>query len=156
MSLLEHHVLHQGLGDDVLLFDRAVLLLLLTDDHSLGLRLEQHAARGDRGGGAVVLLRHADGGEAHLEDADAVEVDLLAQFEEVLHGLAQLLQHGDDVTALHRCLRLDESRQLLGLDKLLVIHGLRIVLAIGGRLVVLVLCLNVLLTHDCKNLKMKH
>ena len=40
VRLLEDHVLDQRLGDDVLLLDGAVVLLLLTHDHAFGLGLE--------------------------------------------------------------------------------------------------------------------
>ena len=45
VGLLEHHVLHQRLGDHVLLHDLALLVRGLSDDHPLTLRLEQHTAR---------------------------------------------------------------------------------------------------------------
>ncbi len=144
VGLLEDHILDEGLGHNVLLLHLAVLVLL-TDDDTLSLGLEEHAARGDGGGTAVLLLGDTDAGETDLEDADAGEVDLLAELEVVLHGLAQLSEHGDDVASLHTGLRLDVVGQVLGLDELAVVHGLGVVLAVGSRLGVLVLTLDKLL-----------
>ena len=123
----------------VLLLDGSVLLLLLAYDDALGLGLEQHAAGGDGLGRAVLDLGDADAREAHLEDADAVELHLLAHLEEVLQCTAQLVEHGLDVRLLDRCLRLDELGQLLGLDEAVVIDRCCEILAVGGILVVLVL-----------------
>ena len=144
VGLLEDHILDEGLGHDVLLLHLAVLVLL-ADDDTLSLGLEEHTARGDAGGAAVLLLGNTDAGEADLEDADAGEVDLLAELEVVLHGLAQLGEHGEDVASLHAGLRLDVVGQVLGLDELAVVHGLGVVLAVGDRLGVLVLTLDKLL-----------
>ena len=80
MGLLEHHVLDQVLGHDILLLYLAVLLLLTHDD-SLGLGLEQHAAGGDGLRVAVLGLCHADAGESHLEDTQTLDAHLLTQFE---------------------------------------------------------------------------
>ena len=49
-----------------------------------------------------------DARETYLQDADALQLDFLTHLEEVLHGLAQLLQHGLDITLLNRCLTLDK------------------------------------------------
>ena len=144
VGLLEDHILDEGLGHDVLLLHLTVLVLL-ADDDTLSLGLEEHTARGDGGGTAVLLLGDTDAGETDLEDADAGEVDLLAELEVVLHGLAQLSEHGDDVASLHTGLRLDVVGQVLGLDELAVVHGLGVVLAVGDRLGVLVLTLDKLL-----------
>ena len=107
MGLLEGDILQHADGIDILLLDRAVEQLLLADDDARGLGLEEHAAGGDGLGTAVLNLGHADAREAHLEDADAVELDLLAHLEEVLEGLAQFLEDGLDVTLLHGRLVLD-------------------------------------------------
>ena len=146
VGLLEDHILHQRLDDHVLLLDLPVLLRL-ANDHPLSLRLEQHAARGDILCAAVILLVRADGTESHLEDADAVELHLLAQFEEVLQGTAQLVEYGLDVTLLHRCLCLDELGQFLGLDEMLVVDSRGEPLALGSAVVVLVLEFLEFLTH---------
>ena len=148
MGLLEHHILDQRLHHHVLLFHRTRgLVPLLADHHTLRLGLEQDATRGDGSCRAVLGLVDTDAREAHLEDADTVQLHLLAHLEEVLQRLAQLVEHRLDVALLHRCLRLDERGQLLGLDELLVIHRRGIVLAIGVRILVVVLHLNEFLTH---------
>ena len=49
------------------------------------------------GGGAVGELVHTGAGTADLEDADAVEADLLAHLEEVLHGTAEFVEDSLDV-----------------------------------------------------------
>ena len=72
---------------------------------------------------------------------------LLSQFQEVLHGLSQFVQCGLDVASLQGCLALDEARDVLGLDEMLVIDGAGVILAVSGALGVVVLFLNVLLTH---------
>ena len=41
----------------------------------------------------------------------------------MLHGLAQLVEHGADITLLYRGLTLDEVGQLVGLHEFVVIHG---------------------------------
>jgi len=89
-----------------------------------------------------------DAGEAHLEDADAVEFHLLTQFEEVLHGGSQLVEHCDDVASLHACLKLDVLGECLGPDEVLVVDCLGEVLAacVGTR--VCVLLLDKFLTHS--------
>ena len=146
VRLLEHHVLDQSLGVDVLLHDLALLVLALSHDDALGLGGEDHAAGGDGGGTDVLGLGHAHAGEAHLEDAQSGQAHLLSQFQEVLHGLSQFVQCGLDVAALQRCLALDEACDVVGLDEVLVIDGRCIVLAVGCALGVVVLFLNVLLT----------
>ncbi len=91
MHLLEAYILDEGLGHHILLDGLAGLLTAgLAYHHTLGLRTEQDAAGGDGGSGAVAEAVHSDAGEAHLEDAHASQAYLLAQFEEVLDGLAQL------------------------------------------------------------------
>ena len=121
VGLLEDHVLHQRLGHDVLLDDLVLLVLGLSDDHSLRLGLEEHPSRGDGLSAAVIFLVGSDAGESHLEDADAVEFHLLTEFEEVFHGASQFVEHGLDVTLLHARLRLDEVCQLLGLDEVMIV-----------------------------------
>ena len=113
MGLFEDDILEDVLDDDVLLLHLAVLLLLAHDD-AFALGLEQDAAAGNGLGVTVVDVGDTDAGEADLEDAQALDADLLAQFEVVLHGLAQLVEHGTDITLLHRGLLLDkgESRFL--------------------------------------------
>ena len=61
MRLLEDDILEKRLGIDILQLDTAIRLLLLTNDHTLALGLEQHTTGGDGGGGAVLLLGHTDG-----------------------------------------------------------------------------------------------
>ena len=70
----------------------------------------------------------------------------------MLQGTAQLVEHGLDVTLLHRCLGLDKLGQFLGSDETLVVHRRGKPLAIGCRLVVLVLELLKFLTHVVKSL----
>ena len=94
MCLLEDHVLQELLGDGILLLDGAVGTTFLPRHHSCGLRGEQHTAGGDVLSTAVLSFLDTDAGEAHLEDADAVQLHLLSQLEEVLHGTAQLVEHG--------------------------------------------------------------
>ena len=139
VGLLEDHVLDERLRDDILLHDLALRVRVLSDDDTLALGLEQHAARGDGGCTAVVLLHSADGAEAHLEDADAVELHLLAQLEEVLHRAAELVEDGLDVALLDAGLCLDELGQFLGLDEMLVVDRRGEPLAVGCGIVVLVL-----------------
>ena len=89
-----------------------------------------------------------DAGEAHLEDADAVQLHLLTQLEEVLHGTAQLVEHCDDVASLHACLKLDVLGECLGPDEVLVVDCLGEVLAVGIGTRILVLHFNKFLTHS--------
>ena len=148
VRLLEHHVLDQFLGGDVLLHDLALLVLALSHDDALGLGGEDHTAGGDGGGTDILGLGHAHAGEAYLEDAQSGQAYLLTHLQEVLHGLSQFVEGALDVASLQRCLGLDESGDVVGLDKVLVIDGRCIVLAVGGALGVVVLFLNVLLTHS--------
>ena len=147
VGLLEDDILDEGLRHDELLDDLALLVRGLADDDTLALGLEENTTGGDGLGTAVLLRRGADGAEAHLEDADAVETDLLTELEEVLHGTAKLVEDGLDVGLLHTGLSLDELSEFLGLDEVLVVDGRGEVLAIGGRLVVLVLDLFEFLRH---------
>jgi hypothetical protein len=48
----------------------------------------------------------------------------------MLHGSAQLVEHGLDIRLLHRGLLLNEVRQFLRTDEMVVIHGSRVVLAV--------------------------
>ena len=156
MRLLEDHILQQRNSIHILQLHCAITLLLLANHHSHCLRLEQHTSCGDGRCRTVLLLSHTDTAEAHLHDTDTVELDLLSQFEEVLHRLTEFLKHGLDVTLLHRCLTLDEVRQFLGADEVVVIHRSGVVLSVALRIVlVLVLCLNKLLTHKNTNKKYK-
>jgi len=148
VGFLERHVLDEGLGDHELLHDLALLVDGLTDHDALALGGEDHAADGDVLGAAVVPRGGSDAREAHLEDADAVEAHLLSEFEEVLHGAAQLVEHGLDVALLDRSLGLDEVGQLLGLDEVLIVDRRGKPLAVGRRLVVLVLNFLKFLTHN--------
>ena len=109
VSFLEHHVLDQFLGGDVLLHDLALLVLALAHDDALGLGGEDDAAGGDGGCGDVLGLGHAHAGESYLEDAQSGQAYLLSQFQEVLHGLSQFVQCGLDVASLQGCLALDEA-----------------------------------------------
>ena len=147
MSLLEDHILDEGLGNDVLLLDLTLLVHGLTDHDTLGLGLEQHAAGGDVLRTAVILRGGADAAESHFEDADAFKFHLLAQFEVVFHGTTQLVEHGLDVGFLDRCLLLDVVGQFLGLDEVLVVDCRGEPLAVGGRFVVLVLKFGKFLRH---------
>jgi len=147
MRLLEHHVLDQFLGVDVLLHDLTLRVLRLAYDDTLYFWLEQHTTGGDGGGGDILGLGHADAGESYLEDAQTSQADLLSHLQEVLHGLAQFVEGSLDVAALQRCLALDESGDVVGLDEVLVIDGRCIILAVSGALGVVVLLFNVLLTH---------
>ena len=128
-----------GDGIDVLLLDATIGLLALTDNDTGGLWLEEDAAGGDGLGTTVLEFGDTDGAEADLEDADAIKLDLLAEFEEVLEGFAQFLQHGLDVALLDGGLTLDEVGQLLGADEVVVVNSHGIILAEGGTLFVLVL-----------------
>ena len=58
---------------------------------------EQHAALLHVGSRAALLRVGGRAGDAHLEDADAVELDLLTQLQVVLEGAAQLVEYGDAV-----------------------------------------------------------
>ena len=113
----------------------------LTYHDTLRLWREQHAAAGDGAGVDLLGLGDADAGESHLEDADAVDLHLLSQLEEMLHGLAQLLEYGLDVRLLDRALRLDEFAQVVGADEIVVVDCLGEVLAAcaGSRVCVLFL-----------------
>ena len=139
MRLLEDDILQHGDGVDVLLLDRAVVSLLLTHHDTCGLRLEEDAAGGDGLSTAVLKFHDADRREAHLEDTDAVELDLLAEFEEMLESLAELLEDGLDVGLLDRGLALDELSEFLGPDEVVVVDSRCKVLAVGRTLAVLVL-----------------
>ena len=152
MCLFEDDILDERLRHDILLLHDTILDGL-ADDDTLRLGLEKHPAGGDGGSATVFELGDSDAGEAYLEDADALEVDLLPHLEIVLHGLTQFGEYGDDVTLLDTGLRLDELRKVVGAYKALVIDCLGVVLAIGCRLGVLVLGLDVLLTH---RLNIKH
>ncbi len=154
MCLLEDNVLEQRLGADVLLFDDALAVHRLTYHDALRLGCEEDATAGDGRGVDLLGLGDADAGESHLEDADAVDLHFLSELEEVLHGLAQFLEHGLDVRLLDRALCLDELAQLLGADEVDVVDGLGVVLAERLRILDLVLCLNEFLTHF--TLKIKH
>ena len=148
MRLLEDHILDQLLRYGKLLVDGAVGTASLTSDHSDGLRGEQHSAGRDVLGTYVLRLGGTDAGEAHLEDADAVEFHLLTHLEEVLHGGSQLVKHCDDVASLHACLRLDVLGECLGPDEVLVVDCLGEVLAACGGSSVCVLLLDKCLTHS--------
>jgi len=150
MSLLEDDVLDESLGNDILLLDAAIGLLLLSYDDALTLGLEEYTTGSDSGGSAVFLLVDTDRGESYLEDANACEMDFLTEFEIVLDSLTQLLKHGDDVALLHRGLGLDELGELFSLDELRIIHCLRKVLVVGFVETVVVFGFNVLLTHNLK------
>ena len=115
--------------------------------------MEEDSARGDVLCTAVVLLVHADGTESHLEDADAVELHLLAQLEEVFHRTTELVEDSLDVGLLHRCLRLDELGQFLGLNEVLVVDSRSEPLTEGAAAVVLILDLFEFLTHNFEKLK---
>ena len=131
MRLLEDDILDERLRHDILLLDDTILDGLAHDD-TLRLGLEEHTAGGDGGSATVFELGDTDAGETYLEDADALEVDLLPHLEVVLHGLTQFGEHGDDVTLLDTGLRLDELRKLVGSYEALVIDSLGVVLAIGS------------------------
>ena len=146
MRLLEDDILDERLRHDILLLHDTILDGL-ADDDTLCLGLEEHPTGGDGGSATVLELGNADAGESYLEDADALEVDLLPHLEVVLHGLTEFGEYGDNVTLLDTGLRLDELRKVVGSYKALVIDSLGVVLAIGCRLGVLVLGLDVLLTH---------
>ena len=60
MSLLEDDVLQHSDGVDVLLLDRTILHLLLTDNNAGGLGLEQDAAGGDGLGTTIVEFGDTD------------------------------------------------------------------------------------------------
>ena len=150
MGLFEDHVLQEGDGVDVLLLHGAVLLLLLTNDHAGGLGLEEYAAGGDGLGTTVLEFDDTDAGEAYLEDADAIELDLLAEFEEVFEGFAKFLKDGLDVGLLHRGLALDEVGELLSADEVVVVDSRGEVLAVSGALAVFVLGFNKFLRHELK------
>ena len=131
MGLLEDNVLEHGDGIDVLLLDATIGLLALTDNDTGGLWLEEDATGGDGLSTTVLQFGDTDGAETDLEDADAIELDLLAEFEEVLEGFAQFLQHGLDIALLDGGLTLDEVGQLLGADEVVVVNGHGIILAEG-------------------------
>ena len=97
MGLFEDNVFEHGDGVDVLLLDRTVIHLLLANNHASGLGLEKDATGGDGLGTAVLEFDDADRREANLEDSDAIELDLLAEFEEVFEGFAELLEDGLDI-----------------------------------------------------------
>ena len=139
MGLLEDNVLEHGDGIDVLLLDATIGLLALTDNDTGRLGLEEDAAGGDGLGTTVLQFGDTDGAEADLEDADAIELDLLAEFEEVLEGFAQFLQHGLDVALLDGGLTLDEVGKFLSANEVVVVNGHGIILAESGTLFVLVL-----------------
>ena len=130
VSLLEYHIFNQTDGGNVLLLNLALVVLLLTYHHALSFGLEQHTAGRDGRCGAIFGPGHADTGKANLENSDALELDLLSHLEEVLHSLAQFLQHGLDIALLYRCLSLDEVGNLVGAHKVIVVNGRSIVLAV--------------------------
>ena len=145
MGLFEDHVLQEGDGIDVLLLDRAVVFLLLTDNYTSSFGLEQYTAGGDGSCTAVVQLGDTDRAEAYLEDADTVKAYLLTHFEEMLEGFAQFLEYGLDITLLHGSLTLDELSQFLSAYEVAVVNSGSIVLSVSQTVTVLVLRFNVLL-----------
>ena len=147
VGFLEDNILEERDGVDVLTLHGTVLSLLLTYDKALGLWLEEDTSSGDGGCIAVFQFIDADAAEPYLEDTDAIETDLLTQFEEVLQGTTQLIEDSLDVALLHRGLGLDELGQLLGLNELVVVDRLTEVLLVGGAETVVVLILNEFLTH---------
>ena len=147
MGLFEDDIFEHGDGVDVLLFDRAVGHLLLTNDDASGLGLEEDATGGDSLGSAVLEFHNADRAEAYLEDSNAVELDLLAEFEEVLEGFAEFLKNGLDITLLHGGLALDKFREFLSANEVGVVDGGGVVLAVSGALAVFVLGFNKFLRH---------
>ena len=153
VGLLKDNILDEGLGDDELLHDLALLVRGLTNDDTLALGLEEDTTGGDVLCAAVLLVVCPDGTEAHLEDADAVEAYLLTQFEEVLHGTAELVEDGLDVGLFDRCLCLDEIGELLGLDEVLIVDRRGEPLAKGCGVVVGVLEFFEFLTHFFLKLK---
>ena len=153
VGLLEDHVLDEGLDDDELLNDLSFFVRGLADDDTLALGLEEHATGGDVLRTAVLLLDNTDAGESHLEDADAIETYFLTEFEEVLHGTAELVEDGLDVGLLHRSLGLDELGQFLGGDEMLVVDSRGEPLTVGGRVVVGVLEFFEFLGHNFEKLK---
>jgi len=150
VGLFEDDVFEEILRHDVLLLHGTVTTLLLTDDDSGGLGLEQDAAVGDGGCTAVLCLGDADAGETDLEDADALQSYLLTHLEEVLQGVAQLQECGHDVTLLDGTLLLDVVGNRVGLDEVLVVDGCCEELAVGGIQCVVVLGFDKFLCHDEK------
>ena len=148
VGLFEDDVLQHGDGIDVLLLDRAVIHLLLTDHDTSGLGLEEDTTGGDGLRATVLELGDADRAEAYLEDADAIELDLLTHLEEVLEGFAQFLEHGLDVALLDGGLSLDELSEFLGTDKVVVVDSRGEVLALSLAVAVLVLGFNKFLRHN--------
>ena len=146
-GFFEDDVLDEGLIDDELLNDLSLLVDSLTDNHSLALGLEQNTTGGDGLGTTIILGGCTDATETDLEDADAVEANLLTQLEEVLQGTTELIKDGLDIGLLHCGLSLDELSQLLGLDEALIVDRCGEPLAIGCGLVVLVLDFTKLLAH---------
>ena len=131
MRLLEGHILQQVDGIYILLADGAAAGLLLTYYYTLRLWLKQHTTGGDGAYGAILGLAYTDARETYLQDSDALQLDFLTHLEEVLHGLAQFLQHGLDITLLYRSLTLDKVGNLVGAHKVVVVHGLGVILAVG-------------------------
>ena len=130
-GFLEDDVFHEVLCYGELLGDSAVGSVVDTCHDADTLRGEQHATRGDVLRTQVLRLVGADAGEAHLEDADALQFHLLSHLEEVLHGSTQFVEDGYYVTSLHTGLCLDEVCQLLRSYEGLVIDGTCEVLAVG-------------------------
>ena len=114
-----------------LLGDSAVGSVVDTCHDADTLRGEQHATRGDVLRTQVLRLVGADAGEAHLEDADALQFHLLPHLEEVLHGTAEFVEDGNHVTSLHARLCLDEVRKGLGAYEVLVVDGMCETFAVG-------------------------
>ena len=123
------------------------LHLLHTREHGGGLGLEVDAALLHQVGGTALLGVAAGTGDAHLEDADAVELHLLAELEVVLEGGSELVEDGLDVGAFHGALRLDVVGQLAGAHEADVVDGPDVVLAEGLRQLVGVTILLYFLTH---------
>ncbi len=118
-----------------------------TLEHGHGLGLEVHAALLHQRGSAARLSVAGGAGYADLEDADALELHLLTQLKVVLHGAAQLLEHGTDVALLHGALRLDILCQAVGADELLVVDRSHVVLPERLRQLIGVTILLYFLTH---------
>ena len=148
MGLLEADILDEVLGNDELLFHLTAGCDGLTDNDTLGLRLEQDTSLGDGRSVALLLLLDTDAGESDLEDTDTLGTDLLSEFEVVFHRLTEFREHGSDITLLYTRLLLDILSELLRLDEILVIHCLGVEPAIGCRTWVVVLCFNKFLTHS--------
>ena len=96
-GLFEGDVLDEGLGDNELLNNLTLLVDCLTDNDTFALGLEQNTTGRDGLGTTIVLGGSTDGTESHLEDTNAIELYLLAQFEEVLQSTTKLVEYGLDV-----------------------------------------------------------